>query len=166
MTRAAGSAKLEGMNAQAIAALQRPPFCEAHIATPAATAILNPQEWTKAAGTTVLDAARGFSMPAAGRFQFDDIEANRFGVSFAFSMTAAAVNDEFRFRVAKNGVTLDRSEVRRFVATVGDVGAAVCQAQVQLSVGDFVELFVANWGDADDLTLQAMHVLAWSLGGL
>jgi hypothetical protein len=154
------------MNEAVIAILQRPAFVEAHISAAVQTAIVNPQEWTKVAGTTVLDGARGFDMPQAGRFRFIDSEAGRFGVSFAFSMISAVASDQFRFRVAKNGTTIERSEVRRFVSTPGDVGAAVCQCSVELRAGDFIELFAANWTDADDLTVEAMNVLAWSLGAL
>lgn len=138
-----------------------PAFGSMYISSAAATSISAQNTFTKVAGTTTLEAvARDMSMPANNRLRYDGAITRQFLIKAAFSMTAAASNEVYAFRLAKNGTTIAASEIQRFVGTGSDVGAAAVQASVELSTNDYVELFVENQTSSANPTIEVLHMFA------
>jgi len=145
----------------------RPREGECYVTSSAATTVSVAGTYYKAAGTTTL---------VAGAYEFDDDSgtSNRLkytgsvpvhaDIVATISMTAAASNQVIGFKVAKGGMVMDASTVRRKVGTGSDLGALVCRASVSLATGDYVELWVTNETTTTTVTVDNMnfHVTAFT----
>jgi hypothetical protein len=126
-----------------------------YISASAPTSIGFTQTWTKAAGTTTTDLLQNFDANSVNnRLRYLENETAIFHVDVSFSMTAASANKTFRFGIAKNGTILTQSIVARKIATSTDVGAASAHALLSMATNDYVELFVANWTDDTNITID------------
>lgn len=126
-----------------------------YISASAPTSIGFTQTWTKAAGTTTTDLLSNFDANSVNnRLRYLGNETAVFHVDVSFSMTAAVANKVFRFGIAKNDAILTQSIVARKISTNTDVGAASVHALLSMATNDYVELFVANWTDDSNLTVD------------
>lgn len=113
----------------------------------------------KALGTTTLvtsPAAVDFTMPANNRLTYGGDSARTFFATAAISAIAAGNNKLLAFYLAKNGVVIPDSELRRFVGTGADEGAITIQALVSMTPTDYLELWVENQTDNVNLTVNKM----------
>jgi hypothetical protein len=69
-------------------------------------------------------------------------------------------NDQYAFSFYKNGVKIPETEKTITADSGGNAATFVIQGVIELKVGDYVELFVENQTDADDLTVSYLNVVA------
>ena len=120
---------------------------------------------TKALGTTTVGAnLQDFSMPANNRLTYLGRQTTHFLVTAALSMTAAGNNKQIGLYVAKNGTAIADSEIKRFVGTGSDIGAAAVVTLVELAQDEYVELFVANELDTVNLTIELCNFAISEVG--
>lgn len=115
-----------------------------YVSTSAPTTIVTPGTFAKAAGTTTELTLNDFDMPASNRLRYTGSGTLLCVVEATVSMTAGANNQLVCWRIAKNGVTIEHSEVERKVGTGADVGALAVMAEAELVNGDYVELHCTN----------------------
>jgi hypothetical protein len=137
-----------------------PQFGSISVSAALETTIANPDEWTKLAGTTVAGVLRGFSMPSAGRLQYDGTPDIHTHLAASLSMTAAGNNKVTAFAIAKNGTVIASSEVRRKIGTGSDIGSTAVHADILASTGDYLELYAKNVTDSTNLTLDYAYLFA------
>jgi hypothetical protein len=117
--------------------------------------------FVKAAGTTTLvtdPAAVNWSMPANNRLRYDGTADRVVQVVCSISMQAAAANVDLSWRLAKNGTTIAATEITRKVSTGGDNGAAAVSGLVEVTNGDYVELWIANETSTANATVTKMYM--------
>lgn len=134
-----------------------------YFSSPVETVISNQGEWTKVAGSTLTVASRAAATPVNNRLVYTGTPDLRAFVMAAFSMTAQQNNRVFTFGIAKNGMVDPASEITRKVGTGNDVGAMALFANVLLSSGDNVELWVKNDTNDSNVTVEKGHVYAVGL---
>jgi hypothetical protein len=130
-----------------------------HVDTPAATTIAAVSTPVKAAGSTKFETtpvAKNFTMPVSNRLQYSGIADREVSVDVAVSISSTSNAQTVGIYVAKNGTTIPSSEIFRKTGTGGDIGAAPTQARVNLTNGDYVELFVSNETTATNVTVEKM----------
>ncbi|KKN87429.1 hypothetical protein LCGC14_0258840 [marine sediment metagenome] len=144
----------QGHGSAALDALQAFGFC--HVSTPAATNIATGGTYVKTAGTTSPGTERDFTH-TDNRLTYTGTETRLFAVIVAVSMTSSN-NVTTHWRVAVNGTPLASSEQKRLVATGGDVGNASISTEVELSTGDYVEVWCTTEVGEDTKTIQAENM--------
>lgn len=82
-----------------------------------------------------------------------------FDVTIAFTATAGN-NNELSFKVAKNGVVIDDSEVIVKANAAGRVESGTTFTVLQLTAADFVEVWCANTTIATDIVVENMRLTA------
>jgi len=113
----------------------------------------------KAAGTTTLTtdpAASDWSMPANNRLQYGGTATRLAVVSCSFSMQSVGATVDLTWRIAKGGVTIADTEITRRVSNAAQNGAASVNALVEVSNGDYLELWVTNETNNTNLTVIKM----------
>ena len=141
----------------------RPDRGTVYVSTPIETVIATVSVPVKALGTTTLEstpAAKNFDMPVSNRLRYIGTAARAVNVQIAASMTTAASNKEVALHVAKNGAVIVSSFMERKTGTSSDKGSAPTFANVDMSNGDYVELFVSNETDNTNLTIERMTMIA------
>lgn len=130
-----------------------------YVSTDAATSIAVIDTFVKVAGTTTQVAARNFTH-SNNRLTYTGTPDINATCLVSFSMTSAGSNQEVDFKIAKNGVVIDDTLIRRKIGTGSDLGAAHVQGFTSLSTNDFVELWVANHSAISNVTVNFMHFIA------
>ncbi len=116
--------------------------------------------YVKALGTTIAGDLHDMTMSQDNRLTFTGPASRHFHVMASVSMTASGSNKIIGMKLAKNGVVLDQSVVRRAVTTGSDIGAAMIQADMSLDTGDYVEIWVTNETTATNVKLDEFHLHA------
>lgn len=135
-------------------------YGECYLTMPAATAIAQAQTFIKLAGATVEGSLADFTMPASNRLQHIGALVHKSRVEACVSLISAANNQEIRIAIAKNGVVVPSSVQHHFIASGADVSSTNLQCIVELAMNDFVEVWVANWTSASNVTAVALNMLA------
>lgn len=115
-----------------------------YVSAEAATSIAVAGTYVKAAGTTLAITLNDFDMPASNRLRYIGAGTLLCVVEASVSMKAGANNIESAWRFAKNGTTIEHSQVDRRVGVGADIGALVVVGEVTLTTNDYVELWVTN----------------------
>lgn len=128
------------------------------------TAIATTQTFTKVAGTTILfPDSNEMDMPANNRLRHNNGTTDQFVVDAHLSVFAESLL-HIRARLYKNNAPIPGSDA---VATLAGQGGAgrytnlAMAAVVDLSPGDYVEVFIANWTNTTDLDVVDMRLLAF-----
>jgi len=120
----------------------------------AETSIAVAGTYVKAAGTSTLSPdAHNWTMPQDGRLTYGGTADRVVHLALTVSFTAASNNENIRMRIAKNGTTVARSEVQRFVGTGADVGSTALHHFDNVTPTDYFELWVTNMTDTTNLTV-------------
>jgi hypothetical protein len=82
-----------------------------------------------------------------------------FYVNVTTSLRAAATNQSLAIAVAKNGTVIADSEVGIRVSTANQDFAGSCQTVVEMSTGDFIEVFVKNEAGTANITVSDLSVI-------
>ena len=126
----------------------------------AATTIGVAGTYVKAAGTTSAGHLDDFTMPADNRLTFVGVSPRHCIVTAALSVTVGGVNQTLGFKIAKNGIPIDASLLRRFVSVGADMGALAVIADTTLELNDYVEVWVTNETSTNAVTLveSQLHI--------
>ena len=104
----------------------------------------------------------GFSTTTGGRLTYIGMSPTAFHVGVSIAGESAGATSTFAFRVAVNGTTQASSTVSREFAGGGGsaVGApALCQAIVELTENDYVELWITNTSSTVNFTLEQVNIV-------
>lgn len=137
-------------------------YGECYLTATAATTIASAGEYNLAKGTTSAEAAflSDFTHASPFRLTYTGSATKTFSVSVVYSVTAAGNNKLSSFRIAKNGTTLAKSEIDRFISTGADVGAGGLQVLVELTANSFVEVYLTNKTDTVGISVEKANVIA------
>ena len=91
------------------------------------------------------------------------------GITREFVVTASCAAQSIQtnattitIRIAKNGTTIAESEAKATTSATGRSENFYCQALVELAQNDFIELFIANETNANNLLVTDLNVLTRS----
>lgn len=131
---------------------------------PSATTIPGVSTDVKAAGSTVLGAlADSFDMPTSNRLRYTGAATVAAFVVASLSFSTASSNQQVDMMIAKNGVVIAASRLRRKTGTGGDVGSTAIHADVSLSTNDYLEVFVANQTSTAGVTIELGSLSAFTI---
>lgn len=136
-----------------IVATLAPPMGSFYFSSAVETVIANPNEWTKALGTTSLVTGMKVNMPVNNRLVYTEAPDTHAHIAASLSMTAEGNQKVMGVCIAKNGVPIEHSKLQRKVGTGTDVGSTALHADIILSQNDYLELWVANHTDDTNITL-------------
>lgn len=140
-----------------------PPYGSLSMGTPAETTISGIGDFVKAAGTTVVGNSNNMTPDTSGRITYDGASDRHFHIVCSISMTCASNLQTLAFRIAKNGTTIAASQLRRRVNTGTDIGSTAVHADVMLSTGDYLELYVANNSSTANLTIEDLYLFCMGM---
>lgn len=139
------------------------PHGSIYMVTPAATSIVTPGTYYKAAGTTAASdgtSAYEFTLGTNNRLTYTGATTKHAHLVCSLSMTCASNNQILGFAIARDGVVLQHSLLRRKVGTGADVGAVALHADCALAPNDYLELFVTNDTSTAAVTVTKMYLFA------
>lgn len=139
-------AALENETERSDTGLVRVGLAEVNIVSSAATTTNQEPNFTKVLGTYDAPHVVGFTH-LDGVLTKIDPETRIYHLSCSITAVASA-NDVYVFRTAVNGVGLAKTEQRRLITGVTDVGSISITSCLNLSLGDTLELCVAREGVA------------------
>lgn len=117
----------------------------------------------KIEGTTTAGSNNEKFSHSIGRLTYTGGIARQFSVSASCSVNSVVTNTvTIAVRIAKNGATVVESEAKATTSANGRNENFFCQALVTLAQNDYVELFVANQTNANNLLATDMNVLVRS----
>lgn len=118
----------------------------------------------KAAGTTTLDTgvSQKFSMPADNRLQYDGAINRQFRCTAVLTATSGN-NVQVGTYFAKNGTVLPTSETYTTTDGNGRRENMAMQTVVELTQGDYIEVFVENATNTTDVTVSDLSVIIEAL---
>ena len=141
-----------------------------YVSSAAATTIVTPGTFVKAAGTTTLTGGPArFDMPADNRLRYTGVAPRHLHVAGTMSMITASSNQDVGFKIfhwddsAASGALIDPSEIRRKVGTGADTGAVPIIADLTVEQNDYIELWATNFTSASTITLSFANLFAMGL---
>jgi hypothetical protein len=134
-----------------------------YISTPAETTISGATTPTKAAGTTTELATNGFSH-TDNRLTYTGTPTLKFVVNGLVSATkASGTSADIRYAIAKNGTIVTGCSVSRNTTSTAE-GAMGFGGIITLATNDYVEIWVENLTNSDNLTVQEGSLTATIAG--
>lgn len=135
-----------------------------YISSSAATSIGTSDTWTKVGGTTTTTNLNRFDSPASNRLRYTGSPAVHGVILATFSVTPAAADKVWQFSLHKNGsvVTPSIVEQKIEVTSVNDANLMVL-TDVELTTNDYVELYVKNVTDTENVTVDHLSMFALGL---
>lgn len=98
-----------------------------------------------------------------GRLRYTGTRTKMFHVACTISIAPDGANDTFVLGVAKNGTVQAASKVLQKITTANDTQSTALHLMVELSTNDYLELYVGNTTDADDLTIKTLNLFAMGM---
>lgn len=98
-----------------------------------------------------------------GRLRYTGTDTKMFHVACTISFAPVAANDVFVFGVAKDGTVIASSKVLNKVATGGDTQSTAMHVMVSLATNEYLELYVGNTTDTDDLNIKSINLFAMGI---
>jgi hypothetical protein len=138
---------------------------ELYVSTPAPTTLSNQDEFVKAAGTTTLSSFdHNWTMSQDNRLLYGGTVDRVVHLACTMSMTMTLGHKIFKARIAKNGTTIEASEIQRFVSTGGDIGSTALHSFFDVSPGDYVEVWIAcGTFPVTNATVEAMNLFVMDM---
>lgn len=97
----------------------------------------------------------------AGRLKYLGEETSAFHCAFSFCMTlSTGVNDLIQFYVAKNGVKVTNSAIKRILSNTSDYNMVTFHKVIVLSTNDYISCFIANESNASNVTFWNCNMVA------
>lgn len=129
------------------------------ITVPVATIIGVAGTYVKVAGTTVAGLLTNFTMPTNNRLTCTNTTPNKFyKLDVSASFTTTANNQTIAIQLAKNGVLISATIIEsRADNTSTPLGMSTSDL-VQLSNTDYIEVFVTNITNANNITASRMTI--------
>lgn len=117
----------------------------------------------KILGTTTASASNEKFTHTSNRLTYTGAITREFVVTASCSANSVVTNNVvITVRIAKNGTTLAESESQATTSASGRNENFFCQTLVSLAQNDFIELFIANNTNANNLLVTELNVLARS----
>ena len=120
----------------------------------------------KAAPTTALTSG-GYEFDNGGanngRLRYTGTVTKMFHVAVTYSLSPDSANDLYVIGVAKNGTVLAPSKILTSVMTINDTKSAALHVMVELATNDYLELYVGNTTDADDVVIKTLNIFAMGM---
>jgi hypothetical protein len=118
----------------------------------------------KAAGITTLDTSvsQKFSMPVDNRLQYDGAINRQFRCTAMLTLTSGN-NVQVGVYFGKNGTPITNSEMYATTDGNGRFENMAVQTVVELSQGDYMEVFVENATNTTDITLADLSAIIEAL---
>jgi hypothetical protein len=123
-------------------------------------------------GTTNMVVAAPTTALSMGEFEFDNGGANNgrlrytgattkmFHTAITMSIAPDGANDTFVVGLAKNGTIISSSKVLQKITNASDTQAFAFHLMVELATNDYLEVYIGNTSDADDLILKTLNIFA------
>jgi hypothetical protein len=123
-------------------------------------------------GSTNMVVAAPTTALSAGAYEFDNGGSNNgrlrytgavtkmFHVACTISISPASVTDLFVLGVAKGGTVIAASKVLQKITTGGDIQSTAMHVMAELATNEYLELYVGNTTDTDDLTIHTLNLFA------
>lgn len=137
-----------------------PPYGSMSRLVAAATTVITPGTYYKAAGTTVAVNLNDFDMPLDNRLRYTGLASKHFHIVVSASFTVGGTNDVVGLKIAKNGVVIDNTVQRRKVTTGTDIGSTAVHGDVVLATNDYLELWLTNETASDTVTVDELYFFA------
>jgi len=94
-----------------------------------------------------------------GRWRYTGTRTRQFHTAFTISMDGAgAATNVYVFAVAKNGVIDDDCKILQSITATGQIASTALHCQLTLSQNDYIELYVGNTTDADDIVVKSINI--------
>lgn len=119
----------------------------------------------KVVATTTTDGEYQFDNGGAdnGRLRYTGTTTRIFHVAATISFNPAVVNETFVIGIAKNGIVQDHCKVLQKNETFVDVQSTAMHCMTELSMNDYLELYVGNMTSAGDFTIKTINMFAMGL---
>lgn len=128
-----------------------------YVANATATTITIAGTFYKAAGATTAGTNERFTH-TDNRLTYAGLETIKLIVISAASVTSASNNETLATKIAKNGSVINASEAEARQTTANQSVNCISKSIVQLSTGDYVELFVTNKTSTGSVTVEYMNL--------
>ncbi|WP_396601404.1 hypothetical protein [Algibacter sp. R77976] len=115
---------------------------------------------TKVIGTTTSNNLFRFTSSTDNRIVYDGKKTRYFGVFGSLSFQGNNNNAIFIFYIAKNGVVVPNTRVYREVGGNNDVGAVSIVGSIQLTQGDYIEVWAERFTGSGNLLTVSLNVIA------
>lgn len=113
----------------------------------------------KALGTTTSENLFRFDTDGtSNRLRYNGTKPRIFTVTASVSITSTSSNQILSVYIAKNGVILPSTRIRRKIGNGADIGAIGITGTVQLTANDYIELWVANDLSGRDATIENLNL--------
>lgn len=134
-----------------------------YFSTPTATVIAVAGTWVKLAGTTtIVDSPRGVSMSANNRWLATAHDEQHVEVKCVLTFDSSGNNQVIEFAIFKNGIVVPGSTTETKLKASGDVQQVTVLADIDIEVGDYLEIWTANETSTASVTVSygQFHVTA------
>lgn len=113
--------------------------------------------------TTLSTMSMEFDSPSNGRLRYRGTTRRFFHIAVSISFAAAGAADTFVFGVAKNGTVISTCKVLTRNINASDTRSTALHCFEYLDPNDYLELYVGNTTDADDLTFKTLNMFAMGM---
>ncbi|MGG5486461.1 cell wall anchor protein [Gaetbulibacter sp. PBL-D1] len=115
---------------------------------------------TKLVGTSTSNNLFRFSAPVDNRIVYDGVKTRNFHISSSISFQGDNYNSIYIFYIAKNGSVLEDTKVYREIGANNDVGAVSVVGSVELSQGDYIEVWAEKFSGGGSLLVVSLNLIA------
>lgn len=127
-------------------------------------AIATTNVFEKIVGTTIAGSINQKFSHTNNRLEYTGGLARSFKVTAFLSAQAISTNaTTILVRIAKNGVTIAESEAQATTSATGRNESFPCQAIIEMTTNDYVEMFIANATNANNLLVTELNVVIEAL---
>jgi hypothetical protein len=98
-----------------------------------------------------------------GRLRYTGVTAKMFHVACTISMAPVSANDVFVAGIAKNGAVIPASKVLFQAVNASQARSTALHIMVELETNDYLELYIGNTTDADDVTMLTETLFAMGM---
>ncbi|MBP0905551.1 hypothetical protein ACFSKN_16885 [Mariniflexile gromovii] len=114
----------------------------------------------KITGTTDSNSLFRFTKDGSNKIIYEGKKTRYFGITASLSFQGDSNRTIFIFYLAKNGTVIEQTKVYRENGENDDVGAAAVVGTVELSPGDYVEVWAERFSGGGGLLMVSMNLIA------
>jgi hypothetical protein len=136
-----------------------------------ATVITTQSTWTRAVFTPTLSMGMDFDNPTGTRLRYTGTQTGHAHMGCTICVKGSGINDTLSAVLIKNATVNGNNEyttgsiltpgiVEFNLGGIGDIESTAIHVMTELVTNDYVELFVQNQSDADDITITDTNLFA------
>jgi hypothetical protein len=123
------------------------------------TTIASSGTYTKILGSTSAGSiVQRFDVSTSNKAIYTGSLTDNFIVHVVLTFTGTN-NDDLSFKIAKNGVEIDSSQLSRTVVGTGNYASVALQDIVELSTNDYIEVFATNDTNTNNIIIKDLNVI-------